>query len=202
MANNNEKQVLKEVHSHRELLENINDKERAYLLLYKKAAEQSNCAYENMMQIAAHFADLTILAADVTRVRDIHPEYNITSAPALLEFLDGVYNKTVIGCHKPDFYKTVIENKAFTASKTGKEKTAKRVTVYSTPTCPHCNTLKEYLKKMNIRFTDIDVSKDQQKAQELVQRTGQQGVPQTNINGQFIIGFDKQRINKLLEINA
>lgn len=202
MANTEDKNSLKAIRSHRELLNQIEGKDRAYLLLYKKGAEQSNCAYDNMMRILDHFQDLTVMAADVSEVRDIHSQYGVTSAPALLEFLNGKYNKTVKGCHKPDFYKTVIEHNAFTAADAGTEKPAKRVTVYSTPTCPHCNTLKEYLRKMNIHFNDIDVSKDQQKAQELVQRTGQQGVPQTDINGRFVVGFDKQRINQLLDINA
>jgi len=200
----NQKQMdkLKPVNSHQELLENIKDKKQTYLLLYKEGAEQSNCALDNLKRIATHFDDITLLKADVTQVRDIHTEYGITSAPALLEFLDGKFSKTVLGCHKPDFYKTVIEHNAFTASNEKDKKTAKRVTVYTTPSCPHCNTLKQYLKKMKIHFRDVDVSKDQQKAQELVQKTGQQGVPQTDINGQFVVGFDKQRINQLLEINA
>ena len=193
---------LKPVNSHKELLENIKDTKQAYLLLYKEGAEQSNCALENLKRISAHLDDIIMLKADVTQVRDIHTKYGIKSAPALLEFLDGKFNKTVLGCHKPDFYKTVIEHNAFTVSQNEKSKPAKRVTVYSTPTCPHCNTLKEYLRKMKIHFRDIDVSQDQQRAQELVQKTGQQGVPQTDINGQFVVGFDKQRINQLLEINA
>jgi glutaredoxin len=62
--------------------------------------------------------------------------------------------------------------------------------------------LKEHLRKNNIRFTDIDVSKDQAKAQELVRKTGQQGVPQTDINGQYVLGFDKKRVNELLGIKG
>lgn len=190
---------LKSIASYNELKDNLKNSKRAYLLLYKKGTEQSSCAYENLTRIANHFEDIDVMSADVLEVKDVHEKYGITSAPALIEFIDGKYNKTVKGCHQPDFYKTVIENNAFSAS--GDEgKPSKRVTVYSTPTCPHCNTLKDYLRKMNIRFVDIDVSKDQQKAQELVRRTGQQGVPQTDINGRFVVGFDKNRINQLLEL--
>ena len=57
------------------------------------------------------------------------------------------------------------------------------------------------MRKNAIRFTDIDVSRDQAQAEELVRRSGQQGVPQTDIDGEFIVGFDKNRINKLLGIN-
>jgi len=49
-----------------------------------------------------------------------------------------------------------------------------------------------------VQFTDIDVSKNQQAAQEMVRKSGQQGVPQTDIDGTIIVGFDKTRINNLL----
>jgi glutaredoxin len=62
--------------------------------------------------------------------------------------------------------------------------------------------LKTYLRKHRIRFTDIDVSADPQAAEDLVRRTGQQGVPQTDIDGEIIVGFDKARINTLLGIQG
>lgn len=174
----------------------------AYLLLYKKGTEQSDCAYENIKQIADQTEDVAIITANVNEVRDIHVAYGITTAPALLAFENGKYVHTVKGCHQPDFFKTVFEKNAFQATTSGAEKSAKRVTVYSTPTCSHCVTLKDYLRKHNIRFTDIDLSKNQDKAQELVKRTGQQGVPQTDINGKFVVGFDKNKIDNLLNIKG
>jgi glutaredoxin-like YruB-family protein len=72
--------------------------------------------------------------------------------------------------------------------------------VYSTPTCSWCNTLKTWLRKNNIPFTDVDVSRDQRAAEELTRRTGQQGVPQTEINGQIVVGFNQPRLKELLEL--
>ena len=74
------------------------------------------------------------------------------------------------------------------------------VKVYSTPTCPWCFKVKQYLKEKNIPFEDIDVSRDQQAAQEMVQKSGQMGVPVIDINGKIIIGFDVQAINEALGI--
>ncbi len=71
--------------------------------------------------------------------------------------------------------------------------------VYTTPTCPHCNTLKNYLKERKVQFRDIDVPRDQQIAQDMVKRSGQQGVPQIDINGRLIVGFNKPKIDELLE---
>jgi len=76
-----------------------------------------------------------------------------------------------------------------------------KVRVFSTPTCPYCVTLKEYLKENNIVFEDIDVSQDKKVADEMVQKSGQMGVPVIDIDGQFIVGFDKEKISQLLKIN-
>jgi len=71
--------------------------------------------------------------------------------------------------------------------------------VYSTPMCPWCNVMKEFLKEKGIEFEEIDVSKDQTKAQEMIEKSGQMGVPQIEINGKIIVGFDKAAIEKELE---
>ncbi len=74
------------------------------------------------------------------------------------------------------------------------------VKVYSTPVCPYCVTLKEFLKEHNIEFEDIDVSSDEKARDEMVKKSGQMGVPVTDINGEVIVGFDKERISKALGI--
>jgi glutaredoxin-like YruB-family protein len=74
------------------------------------------------------------------------------------------------------------------------------VKVYSTPTCPYCVTLKNYLKGHGIVFEDIDVSKDSQALEEMIKNSNQMGVPVVNIDGHFVVGFDKEKINQLLKI--
>jgi len=74
------------------------------------------------------------------------------------------------------------------------------VKIFFTPTCVYCETLKEYLKKHNIKFEDIDVSKDEAALNEMLEKSGQMGVPVVEIDSEIIIGFDKKRINQLLKI--
>ncbi len=74
-----------------------------------------------------------------------------------------------------------------------------KIIVYSTPMCPWCNVLKDFLKEKNVEFKEIDVSKDQEKAKEMIEKSGQMGVPQMEINGKIIVGFDKPAIEKELE---
>ena len=74
------------------------------------------------------------------------------------------------------------------------------VKIYSTPTCVYCKTLKGYFKKNIIEFEDIDISKDEQQLQKMIKDSGQMGVPVVDIDGEIIIGFDKEKIDKLLKI--
>lgn len=77
---------------------------------------------------------------------------------------------------------------------------AKKVTVYSTPTCPFCVRAKKFLNDSGIAFTDIDVSSDHDKAQEMIKVSGQMGVPVIIIDGEITVGFDKDRLKTLLGI--
>ena len=75
---------------------------------------------------------------------------------------------------------------------------AKKITVYSTPTCPYCMRVKQFLKDKAIEFEDIDVSANSEKAEEMVKKSGQMGVPVIDIEGEIIVGFDKEAIEKAL----
>lgn len=77
---------------------------------------------------------------------------------------------------------------------------AKRVIVYSTPTCPFCIRVKQFLKESNVQFQDIDVSSDQAKAQEMIKLSGQMGVPVIDVDGTIVVGFDKDKIKEALKI--
>ncbi len=75
---------------------------------------------------------------------------------------------------------------------------ANRVVVYSTPTCPWCAKAKQFLKEQGVAFEDINVAADQAKAQEMMQKSGQMGVPVLDIDGKIIVGFDKAEITGAL----
>ena len=75
---------------------------------------------------------------------------------------------------------------------------AKNVKVYSTPACPWCIRIKQFLKENNIVFEDYDVSADRAKGEEMVNKSGQMGVPVIDIEGEIIVGFDKERIKAVL----
>ena len=78
---------------------------------------------------------------------------------------------------------------------------AHTILIYSTPTCPWCHKTKEYLKSKNIAFTDINVAADQAKAEEMINKSGQMGVPVIDIDGAIVVGYDKGKIDKLLGLS-
>ena len=74
------------------------------------------------------------------------------------------------------------------------------VRVFSTPSCPYCYTLKEFLKEHQVEFEDVDVTKDIVIRDEMIKKSKQIGAPVVEIDGEFIVGFDKQKICQLLNI--
>jgi len=74
------------------------------------------------------------------------------------------------------------------------------ITIYSTPTCVYCKTLKEYLHSKSIEFTEVDVSQDEKELEKMVAISGQMGVPVVDIDGEVVIGFDRKKIDELLKL--
>jgi glutaredoxin 3 len=73
------------------------------------------------------------------------------------------------------------------------------IIVYSTATCPWCRMLKDFLAERKVKFRNVDVGADSKAAKEMIDKSGQMGVPQIEINGKLIVGFDKAAIEEELE---
>ncbi len=190
---------MKAINSYKDLKLETEQNRQVWLLLYKKGSTQSECAYTNFQKADINKSGL--FAADVTITKDIHKVYNISSVPALLHFESGKLKNIIKGCLETKQLKTIFEGGASTVLAGDNKQKVNNVTVYSTPTCSWCTTIKRYFDEHQIRYRDIDVSKDQKAAEMMVRKSGQQGVPQTEINGQIVVGFDKSKINRLLNIN-
>ena len=76
-----------------------------------------------------------------------------------------------------------------------------KVTIYTTPTCVYCKMTKDFFKENNVAYEEKDVSVDAAARDEMVAKSNQMGVPVIDIDGELTIGFDKERILKLLNIN-
>lgn len=182
-----------------ELYEKLGEAKSSVLLLTKSGSENSDCAFNNLSNLEG-VEEVQILYADVNEVRDIHPVFSVTSVPTLLVFEERELRNVIKACQTEEYYKNLLKKSFYVANLDTDEKPSKNVTVYSTPTCSWCNTLKTWLDKNGVRYKDVDISRDQNAAQELVRRSGQQGVPQTDINGRIVVGFDQNKLKELLDI--
>ncbi|MDX1535502.1 MAG: glutaredoxin family protein [Candidatus Spechtbacterales bacterium] len=76
----------------------------------------------------------------------------------------------------------------------------KSVTIYTTPTCHYCHAAKEFFKENNVEYTEKNVAEDTEARQEMVEKSGQLGVPVINVDGELVVGFNKDVLSKMLEI--
>jgi len=74
------------------------------------------------------------------------------------------------------------------------------VTIYTTPTCPYCEMVKRFFRKNNVEYEEKNVANDQVAVKEMIEKSGQMGVPIIDINGEIIVGFNKEKLSELLNI--
>jgi len=85
-------------------------------------------------------------------------------------------------------------------SKAAKPKKSLDVKVYTTSTCPWCVKTKEFLKANNVSYSEVNVGMDEQSRNEMFEKSGQFGVPVTEVNGTIIVGYDKEALKKALNL--
>ena len=73
------------------------------------------------------------------------------------------------------------------------------ITLYTTPSCSFCHKAKAFFRQNNIRFTEHDIARDQRRADEMVRKSGQMGVPVIDINGKIIVGFNQPEVERALK---
>ncbi|MDZ7838392.1 MAG: Uxx-star family glutaredoxin-like (seleno)protein [Actinomycetota bacterium] len=76
-----------------------------------------------------------------------------------------------------------------------------KILIYSTNTCPYCKQAKDYIKSKGVDYQEIDVSSSRKKLEEMIEKSGQMGVPVIDIGGKVVVGFDKKKIDRLLGEN-
>ena len=77
---------------------------------------------------------------------------------------------------------------------------ANKIKVYTTSTCPWCVKTKEFLKANNVKYEEINVGVDEKSRNEMFEKSGQFGVPVTDVNGIVIVGYDKEALKKALSL--
>lgn len=187
------------IHSYADLENALRGKEKSFLFIYSRGSDQSECALKNLLRIN-EVNGIPLLTVDVSKVTDVHPRFGIRTAPSLVLLNQGQVASIIKGCQSASYYESILTGRRPGIAPADRQKKVRQVVVYTTPTCSWCNTLKTYLKAHNIAFREVNVAADPARAEAMVRKSGQQGVPQTEIDGQIVVGFDKARINQLLDI--
>lgn len=73
-----------------------------------------------------------------------------------------------------------------------------KVTIYSTPTCTYCQLAKQFFTENNVEYTEVDVAADAEKRTEMIEKTGQMGVPVIEVDDQVVVGFDEGKVREML----
>jgi len=115
----------------------------------------------------------------------------------VLALREGKVSHRIEGVESAGFYSRIFCGIASPHKSTGKG-VSHRVVVYSGPGCPACGSAKAYLRKRGISFRTVDIAQDQHAAERLVRRSGQMVVPQIDIDGHLVVGFDQAKIDRLL----
>jgi len=136
---------------------------------------------------------------DVTKLVGVAKEFGVDAVPTVLQVQRGKVMQKLVGEHGKDFYEQALfAPKAEEAKPAAQPKPAHRVTVYTTDTCPWCVRVKAYLTEQKVPYREINVARDQRAAKRMVAKSGQMGVPQLDIDGKAVVGFDKKKIDSLL----
>ncbi len=181
-------------------LQEIRQKDKDFFVLafYGSFSSAANRAMNELEEFSKENEKIPLYAIDVGKVKGIHKQFGVKSVPTVIALEKGKVTRRIEGVESSQFYAQIFLGARPLAHKKGEKEKFHRVVVYSTASCPWCATTKNYLRRKGVPFRDVDVGSDQQAAQRLVQRSGQTGVPQVDIDGHLIVGFNQAKIDLLL----
>ncbi len=181
-------------------LEKAQKKNRDFLVLlfYGAFSSASKRALAELEQFSKEYEKIPVYVVDVQKVKGVHKKFGVENVPTVLGIRKGKVSHELEGVESTQFYARVFSGANTPHYKSDKGSVSHRVIVYSGPGCPACGSAKAYLRGMGINFREVDISRDQSAAQSLVRRSGQMAVPQIDIDGHLIVGFDKPKINNML----
>jgi glutaredoxin-like YruB-family protein len=165
-------------------------------------SDSAKRALRELTEFARDYKDVPVFSVDVEKAKGIHKEYGVDSVPTVLAIKDGREADRFVGVESAAFYATQLVGMAPRHMARPARKKSLRVTVYTSPGCPPCGLVKTYLRDHGISFRSVDISRDERAARDIARRSGQQAVPQIDINGRIVVGFDRGKLAGLLGITS
>lgn len=193
--------MLKTIQS-REDLQKAQEGHRDFLVLafcgdFSEAARRG---LAELREFSREQDDVPVYVVDVGEVRGLHKEFGVKKVPTVLALEKGKVTRFFEGAQSARFYAVHLSGAAASRSRGMGQAAVRRVTVYSGPRCPACGQLKAYLRRHGVAFREVDISRDPRAADRIARRSGMMAVPQTDVNGRLVVGFDRAKLDRLLGI--
>ncbi len=191
--------MIEWIEDHKHLGE-VQEKHKEFLivLFYANFSSASKRALAELEQFSREDEQVPVYVIDVERVKGVHKQFGVENVPTVLALRKGKVSQRLEGVESAQFYGRIFSGAHSSHYKTGKSTVSHRVIVYSGPGCPACGTAKAYLRRLGVSFREVDIARDQHAAQSLVRRSGQMAVPQIDIDGHLVVGFDQAKIDRIL----
>lgn len=191
--------MIEWIEDHKHLGE-VQEKHKGFLivLFYANFSSASKRALAELEQFSKENEELPVYVIDVEKVKGVHKQFGVENVPTVLAIRKGKVAQRLEGVESAQFYARIFSRAHPSRYKTGKSMVSHRVIVYSGPGCPACGTAKAYLRRLGVSFREVNIARDQHAAQSLVRRSGQMAVPQIDIDGHLVVGFDQAKIDRIL----
>jgi glutaredoxin-like YruB-family protein len=173
-------------------------KEFLIVLFYANFSSASKRALAELEQFSKENEQVPVYVIDVERVKGVHKELGVKNVPTVLALRKGKVTQRLEGVESAQFYARIFSGVYPSRYKKAKSTPSHRIIVYSGPGCPACGTAKAYLRRRGVGFREVDIARDQHAAQTLVRRSGQMAVPQIDIDGHLVVGFNQAEIDRIL----
>ncbi len=170
------------------------------LVFWGSFSDAAQRALAELTEFAQEYKNVPLYIVDVQKVKGVHKEYGVDDVPTVLVIKNGREADRFGGVESAAFYATQLLGMAPSHVAGPAKKKTLRVTVYTSPGCPPCGLVKTYLRDNGISFRSVDISRDERAARDIVRRSGQRAVPQIDINGRIVVGFDQGKLATLLGI--
>jgi glutaredoxin-like YruB-family protein len=165
-------------------------------------SQSSKAARQSLVDALSTHPDSRVFTVDVKSARNVAARYQVTAAPTVVRVNGCQILDRLVGPQPSAAYAALMKPPVSLKAATNVASKQPTVKVYVTNSCPWCRKLETYLDRNRIKYTKVNVETDPTAAFEMSNKSGQLGVPQSDIGGTMVIGFDLARISKLLQLPA
>ena len=181
-------------------LREAQEKHKDFLVLafYGGFSPAAKRALAELEEFGKENRKIPLYILDVEKVKGVHKQFGVEKVPTVIALESGKITRRIDGVQSAQFYARILSGAQPSRRKKGGVEIHHHVVVYSGSGCPACGTAKSYLRRRGIRFREVNVAQDQRAAEKLARRSGQMAVPQIDIDGHLVVGFDQAKLDRLL----